>query len=115
MEDGPTVFFTAIDGFVELAKTCLAELEMTIDDVDLLVPHQPNVRILERVARMLGLPREKMVVCVEETGNVGGASAGIALVRARERGLLRPGARVLLLTAGAGYAMAAVVLEVVEE
>ncbi len=111
MEDGPTVMFTAIDGFVELAKTFLDGLGIEASSIDLLVPHQANVRILERVAKMLGIAREKTIICVQNTGNVGGASAGIALVRATSEGRIIPGARVLLLTAGAGYTMAAALLE----
>ncbi len=111
MEDGPTIFFTAIDGFVDLARKFVAELSLTMEDIDLLVPHQANVRILERVARRLNLPTDKTIVCVQHTGNVGGASAGLALAHAEASGRIRPGARILLLTAGAGYTMAAVLLE----
>lgn len=112
MEDGPTVFFTAIDGFVEIAKAFLDGLGMPADAIDLVVPHQANQRILERVARMVSIPPEKFVMCVRETGNIGGASAGIALHRAMGEGRLTPGAKVLLLTAGAGYTMAAALIEV---
>jgi 3-oxoacyl-[acyl-carrier-protein] synthase-3 len=112
MEDGPSVMFAAVDGFVEIARVFLRNLGMTLADVDLVVPHQANVRILERVGRLLGLPAERMFVCAHHTGNVGGASVGIACDLALRAGRLRPGTRVLLLTAGAGYTMGAALLEV---
>lgn len=103
MADGPRVFFRAVEGFVELARRFLGELAIDPASLDLIVPHQPNLRILERVARLMRLPLDRFALEVEATGNVGGASVGIALDRAWRAGRIGPGARVLLLTAGAGY------------
>lgn len=111
MRDGAEVFFEAVAGLTEIAQAFLAGLGMTSADVDLVVPHQPNLRILERVARLLRIPLERFALEVETLGNVGGASAAIALDRARRAGRIRPGMRILLLTAGAGYTAGAAWLE----
>lgn len=111
MEDGPMVFFKAVEGFVEIAEALLQKVGMCARDFDWIVPHQANLRILERVARALRVPIERFVVTVETTGNVGGASVGIALDRALKDGRIRPGNRVLLLTAGAGFTAGAAILE----
>ncbi len=114
MEDGAHVFFKAVDGFTTLGADFLAALDLAPADIDLVVPHQPNLRILERVARRLRIPLERFQLEVPRIGNVGGASALIALDRAVRMGRLRVGDRVLLLTAGAGYTGAAALLEVLE-
>ena len=75
--DGAHVFFSAVDGFVDLAQNLLAGLEIPLSDVALVVPHQANVRILERVSRQLRVPMERFVICADTMGNVGGASVGI--------------------------------------
>ncbi|HVJ95054.1 MAG TPA: ketoacyl-ACP synthase III [Labilithrix sp.] len=115
VEDGPTVFFTAVDGFVEIASAFLKAVDVKPADIDLVVPHQANARILDRVARQLDIPLDRFVVIVGDTGNVGGASVGIALDHALTSRRIAPGQRVMLLTAGAGYTMAAALLEVCGE
>jgi len=111
MDDGPHVFMKATESFVMLADDFLGALGVPLSDVALVVPHQPNVRILERVARLLRLPRERLVVTCDRLGNVGGASAAIALDLASKDGRIRPGDKVLLLTAGAGYTAGAALLQ----
>ncbi|MFO0746207.1 MAG: 3-oxoacyl-[acyl-carrier-protein] synthase III C-terminal domain-containing protein [Myxococcota bacterium] len=113
MVDGPHVFYRAVEGFVEIGRALLDPLGLTPADIDLIVPHQPNLRILERVARLMRLPLERFALEVADIGNVGGASVGIALDRALRAGRIGPGAKVVLLTAGAGYTAAAALLEVV--
>lgn len=112
MEDGPTVFYQAVEGFLQIAMATLRPLGLSVADIDLVVPHQPNLRILERVARLLRIPLDRFAIDVAEVGNVGGASCAIALDRARLSGRLLPGTRVLLLTAGAGFTAGAAILEV---
>jgi 3-oxoacyl-[acyl-carrier-protein] synthase-3 len=112
MEDGPTVFYQAVEGFVDVAHGTLRPLGLSPNDIDLIVPHQPNLRMLERVARVLRVPLERFAIDVVTTGNIGGASVAVALDRARAAGRLAPGARILLLTAGAGIVGGAALLEV---
>lgn len=113
MEDGAHVFMKATESFVALADDFLGALGLPLSDVALVVPHQPNVRILERLARLVRLPRERLVITCDRFGNVGGASVAIALDHALARGRIHPGDRILLLTAGAGYTAGAALLEAV--
>jgi len=113
MEDGAHVFMKATEAFIALADDFLAALGLTLADIALVVPHQPNVRILERVARLLRLPRERLVVTCDLLGNLGGASVGVALDLTLRAGRIAPGDKVLLLTAGAGYTAGAALLEAV--
>jgi len=111
MEDGAHVFMKATEAFITLADDFLNALGLTLDDIALVVPHQPNVRILERVARLLRLPPERLVITCDRLGNMGGASVGVALASALSEGRIHPGDKVLLLTAGAGYTAGAALLE----
>jgi len=76
---------------------------MTLEDVDWLIPHQANVRILEATARKLGLPREKLVVTVDHHGNTSAASVPLALDEYLRAGKIRPGQRLLLQGVGGGF------------
>ena len=111
MEEGPQVYLTAVEGMVATAEALLAAEGLSIDAIDLLVPHQPNRRILDRLARILKLPPEKLFINVERIGNVSGATCAIALDEALRSGRARPGMRILLLAAGAGYTAGAALLE----
>ncbi len=110
MEEGPQVYLAAVEGMAGTAEALLSALSMTIDDIDLVVPHQPNLRILERLARVLRLPRERLLVNVERIGNASGATCAIALDEALTSGRAGKGSRVLLLAAGAGYTAGAALL-----
>jgi 3-oxoacyl-[acyl-carrier-protein] synthase III len=103
MADGPRVFLTALEGMSETADRLLGALGLTLDEIDLVVPHQPNRMILERLARTMRLPREKLFENVSRRGNMSSASLAVALDEAVSTGAVRPGSRVLLLGAGAGY------------
>ena len=111
MVDGPHVFFEAIEGFVDLANAFLASVGVPLDAIDLIVPHQPNLRILERVARGLRVELGRFAIEVDAIGNVGGASVGIALDRAWRAGRIGRCSRVLLLAPGAGYTGGVALLE----
>jgi 3-oxoacyl-[acyl-carrier-protein] synthase-3 len=112
MEEGPQVYLSAIEGMLETAEALLESLGMTIHDVDLVVPHQPNRRILDRLTKLLRISAEKMFVNVDRIGNVSGATCAIALDEALTSGRARSGSRVLLLAAGAGYTSGAALLVV---
>jgi len=115
MEDGAHVFFKAVDGFTSIAADFLAAAGLSAADIDLVVPHQPNLRILERVSRRLRIPLERFQLEVPHIGNVGGASVLIALDRALRAGRIQPGQRVLLLTAGAGYTAGVALLQATDK
>lgn len=89
-----------------LAASALAAIERAgwrPDDVDLFIPHQANIRIIEAVARGLGLPMEKMVVNIDRYGNTSAASVGIALDEAVREGRIKPGAKLVFVAFGAGF------------
>jgi 3-oxoacyl-[acyl-carrier-protein] synthase-3 len=74
-----------------------------MDQIDVLVPHQANLRMLEAILKRTGFPREKTYVNVEEYGNIASASLPIALDEARRSGMIRPGSLVMLVAFGSGF------------
>lgn len=112
MEDGPQVYFAAVEGMIGTGKRLLDALGLSWKDLALVVPHQPNARLLLRLARVAGLPPEKLFMNVERYGNTSGAACAIALDEALRSGTLADGDLVLLLTAGAGYTGGAALLRV---
>jgi 3-oxoacyl-[acyl-carrier-protein] synthase-3 len=100
--DGPAVFRQAVTRLPEVARAILARNGLTVADVDLVVPHQANLRINTHVAEVLGIPPERVVHTVQRWGNTTAASIPTALDLAREDGRARPGMTVLLLAFGAG-------------
>lgn len=103
MAEGPQVYMQAVEGMLDTGRALLDAVGLGWSDVDLVVPHQPNRRILDRLARLAGISLDKIVVNVDRLGNVSGASCALALDEALTTGRARPGARILLLAAGAGY------------
>jgi 3-oxoacyl-[acyl-carrier-protein] synthase-3 len=114
MAEGPQVYFSAVEGMVQMAESLLAGLDLTWDAIDLLVPHQANKRIVDRVRTIARLPEEKVVVNIDRTGNISGATVGVALDEALRAGRARAGSRLLLLSAGAGYTAGAALYRVDE-
>ena len=100
--DGPAVFRQAVTRLPEVARAILARNGLTVADVDLVVPHQANLRINTHVAEVLGIPPERIVHTVHVWGNTTAASIPTALDLAREDGRARPGMLVLMLAFGAG-------------
>ena len=87
----------------EVARETMAAAGMQLGDIDWLIPHQANVRILEATARKLGLPLERLVVTVDHHGNTSAASVPLALDEFVRAGKIRPGHRVLLQGVGGGF------------
>jgi 3-oxoacyl-[acyl-carrier-protein] synthase III len=100
--NGREVFKFATRVLVSSAEAVLAECGRTIADVDVYVPHQANVRIIEHARQRLGIPEEKTVIDVDRYGNTSSGSIPLALVDARADGRLRPGQLVLMTGMGAG-------------
>lgn len=101
--DGQAVFKFAVRVLEESARETVAAAGMALEDVDWLIPHQANVRILEATARKLGLAREKLVVTVDHHGNTSAASVPLALDEYVRSGKIRRGQRVLLQGVGGGF------------
>ena len=100
--NGREVFKFATRVLVSSAENVLAECGKTVDDVDVYIPHQANVRIIDHAAEKLGIPKEKIVVNVDRYGNTSSGSIPLALADAQADGRLQDGALVLMTGMGAG-------------
>jgi 3-oxoacyl-[acyl-carrier-protein] synthase III len=100
---GSQVFKFAVKVLDDVARETVAAAGMRLEDIDWLIPHQANVRILEATAKRLGLPREKLVVTVDHHGNTSAASVPLALDEYVRAGKIRPGQRVMMQGVGGGF------------
>jgi 3-oxoacyl-[acyl-carrier-protein] synthase-3 len=100
---GNQVFKFAVKVLDDVARETLAAAKMQVQDIDWLIPHQANVRILEATARKLGLPLEKLVVTVGHHGNTSAASVPLALDEYVRAGRIREGQRVMMQGVGGGF------------
>jgi len=100
--NGREVFRFATRVLVQSAEALLEQCGVSIDDVDVYVPHQANVRIIDHATKKLGVPSERVVVNVDRYGNTSSGSIPLALADARADGRLRPGSLVLMTGMGAG-------------
>jgi len=101
--NGQGVFKFAVKALEEVARETVAAADMAIADVDWLVPHQANVRILDAAARRLGLPAEKLAITVDHHGNTSAASVPLALDEFVRAGKIRAGHHVLMQGVGGGF------------
>jgi 3-oxoacyl-[acyl-carrier-protein] synthase-3 len=101
--NGQGVFKFAVRVLDEVARETVAAAGMTLDDIDWLIPHQANVRILDATARKLGLPPEKLVITVDHHANTSAASVPLALDEFVRAGKIRAGHRVLMQGVGGGF------------
>ena len=106
--DGPAVFKLAVTVLEEVAKEALEHAKMQPSDIDWLIPHQANLRIMKGTAKKLGLPMEKMVVTVDQHGNTSAASIPLALDAAVRDGRIKPGQNVLMEGVGGGFTWGAI-------
>jgi 3-oxoacyl-[acyl-carrier-protein] synthase-3 len=109
--DGPAVFKLAVGVLEDVARSVLAKADRTEDDIDWLVPHQANIRIMEGTAKKLKLPLDKLVATVHEHGNTSAASVPLAFDEAVRSGKIARGDTVLLEGVGGGFTWGAVLLD----
>ena len=109
--DGQAVFKFAVKVLDDVARETLAKCELQIGDLDWLIPHQANVRILHATARRLDMPLEKLIVTVDVHGNTSAASVPLALDVARRDGRIRPGHKVMLQGVGGGFTWGAALVQ----
>ncbi|HEU4703431.1 MAG TPA: beta-ketoacyl-ACP synthase 3 [Conexibacter sp.] len=109
--DGHATFKHAVNRIVEVTQETLEAAGATLADVDLFVYHQANSRILKAVAERLELDAERVIDCIEQTGNMSAASVPYALDVARAQGRLHDGTRVLLAAFGGGFTWGGALIE----
>jgi 3-oxoacyl-[acyl-carrier-protein] synthase-3 len=109
--DGQAVFRLAVGVLEAAARATLEKAGLQEQDIDWLIPHQANIRIIQSTAKKLKLPMEKVVLTVQEHGNTSAASIPLALDVAVRSGQVRPGQRVLLEGVGGGFTWGAVLAQ----
>ncbi len=110
--DGPAVFRYAVRVLDEVARETVAKCGMRLGDIDWLIPHQANIRILDATVKKLGLPPERLVVTVDRHANTSAASVPLALDLACRDGRIKPGQRVMLQGVGGGFTWGASLVEI---
>jgi 3-oxoacyl-[acyl-carrier-protein] synthase-3 len=110
--NGQAVFRLAVSVLDAVARETVAAAGMTLDQVDWLIPHQANVRILDASAKRMGIPSERVVVTVDQHANTSAASVPLAFDRATRDGRIKPGQHVLLEGVGGGFTWGAVLIQI---
>ena len=108
--DGQAVFKLAVGVLESAARTALAKASMTDADIDWLIPHQANIRIMQSTAKKLKLPLEKLIVTVDQHGNTSAASIPLALDVSVRSGKIKKGDTLMLEGVGGGFTWGAVLL-----
>jgi 3-oxoacyl-[acyl-carrier-protein] synthase III len=100
---GREVFKAAVLAMAEACDEALERAGVSAGEIDLLIPHQANIRIIEATAKHAGMPMEKVMVNVDRFGNTSSASIPLALDQAISEGRVKPGSLLLLVAFGAGF------------
>jgi 3-oxoacyl-[acyl-carrier-protein] synthase-3 len=108
--EGNKLYKSAVKAMSSAALNTLARAGYTADDVDLLVPHQANLRIIDATAERLRIPKERVYVNIDEYGNTSAASIPIALDEAKRKGVLKPGMLVEMVSFGGGLTWASLLM-----
>ena len=109
--DGPAVFKFAVKVLAEVAQEVLDRAGMNAEEIDWLIPHQANIRIIQSTAKKLGLPMEKVITTVDRHGNTSAASIPLALDAAVNDGRIKRGDTLMLEGVGGGFTWGAVLLK----
>jgi len=108
--DGPAVFKLAVGMLEGTARAALAKANLTESDIDWMIPHQANIRIMQSTTRRLKMPMEKMIVTVDQHGNTSAASIPLALDVSVRSGKVKKGDTLMLEAVGGGFTWGAVIL-----
>ncbi len=100
--DGPVIFKRAVHAMADASARVMRERGVTPEQIDLVIPHQANLRIIESVAKYAQIPMEKVIVTVQKYGNMSAATVPVALVEALETGRVKPGSHILMPAFGGG-------------
>ena len=107
---GREVFKNAVLSMADACDQALSRAGLTGDDIDVLIPHQANIRIIEATAKHAGIPRDKVYVNIDRYGNTSAASIPIALDEGVREGVIKPGMVLLLVAFGGGFTWGSVVV-----
>lgn len=105
--EGQEIFKKAVNGMGSASEDVLRRSGLTPDDIDLVIPHQANLRIIEAVAKRAGVPMDRVYVSVGRYGNMSAATVPVALCEALEEGRVKPGAKLLMPAFGGGLTFCA--------
>jgi 3-oxoacyl-[acyl-carrier-protein] synthase-3 len=108
--DGQAIFKRAVRGMSEACERVMRQAGVVGGDIDLVIPHQANLRIIEAVARQAGVPMERVMVTVQQYGNMSAATVPVSLVEALDRGRVRPGSLLLMPGFGGGLTYGALLV-----
>ena len=108
--NGREVFKRAVTMMADASAQVVAEAGLGLDDIDLFIPHQANVRIIEATAKRLGIDSERVIVNIQSYGNTSAATIPIALAETLEQGRIRPGANLVFAAFGGGLTWGAAVV-----
>jgi 3-oxoacyl-[acyl-carrier-protein] synthase-3 len=109
--DGPAMFKLAVNCMTDAIREALAKSQLTVGDIDLLIPHQANLRIIQGTAKALGMPMDKAYLTVHKYGNTSSATIPIALSEAAREGRLHEGDRLAMCSIGGGLAWGGMIFE----
>ena len=109
--NGSETFRFAVTAMQEAIEDVLQQADMRIEDIDVIVPHQANLRIISNVCRRMHIDMEKVYLNIDETGNTSAASIPLALGEMQEKGLLKEGMKIVLSGFGAGFCWAGAYIE----
>ena len=109
--EGNEVFKLAVKVMADAANKAITKAGLLCNEIDLLIPHQANIRILMAVAKKMGLPEEKIFMNIEKYGNMSSASTAVALAEVNKEGRVKKGDHVVLVAFGAGLTYGAVVIK----
>ncbi len=111
-QDGKSVFKRAVTDMSQICVDLLERNKVSPQEIDLFVPHQANIRIIDACADRLGMPKEKVAINIDRFGNTTAATIPTAIVDAQRKGQLKKGQLVLLAAFGAGYTWGATLLKI---
>ena len=103
--NGQEIFKRAVKGMVKASETVMAKCGVSAADIDLVVPHQANLRIIMALSERIGMPKEKVMLTVQRYGNMSAATVPVALVEALEEGRVTPGALIIMPAFGGGLTL----------
>ena len=109
--DGPQIFKRAVRGMSDASAKVMSQCGVTSEQVDLCIPHQANLRIIEGVAKYAGVPMERVMLTVQKYGNMSAATVPVALVEALQTGRVKPGATLLMPAFGGGLTFCSLIVK----